>query len=561
MNPIYLGLFLFCFSLYGWADTAAHVATSSQGMVVSEHYLATQVGSNILKQGGNAIDAAVAVGYALAVVDPCCGNLGGGGFMTIHLANGRNVFLNFRETAPLAAKPDMFLDESGNIIPNKSLLGYAAVGVPGTVLGLETARQRYGHLPRQAIMSPAIELAKNGFTLLPEDIKRLYRSISEFQQQPNVAAIFLPNGKALQAGDKFIQKDLANTLNQILQKGTASFYRGDIARKIVDASEKNGGILTMRDFAHYQVQMLKPITCTYHDYQIISAPPPSSGGVTLCESLNILEGYPLSQYGYQSILGTHYLIEAMGFSFADRNVDLGDPNFVNNPLQHLLSKKYAAEIRRRISNTHAFQPADPSQQLPRQSLETTHYSVVDKAGNAVSVTYTLDRYFGAGVIAGDTGFFLNDEMDDFTSKEGATNQFGLQQGKANRIEPGKRPLSSMTPTIILKDHKVFLVLGSPGGPRIITSVLQTFINLVDYRLSLQQAVDSGRIHYQDWPNVVDYETNALPENLMKPLISMGYQFRLQNDWGAVAVIQYNAQQKNWVGVMDKRRPLGAALGI
>jgi len=362
-----------------------------QGMVVSEDRLASTVGANILRAGGNAIDAAVAVGYALAVVNPCCGNIGGGGFMTLHLANGKNIFINFREKAPLKAHKDMFLDTQGNIIPNKTTDGYLAVAVPGTVMGLNLALKKYGTMTRAQVMSPAIQLAQQGYIITPYAAKQFAKFADDFKKSQNIAHIFLRDGKTYQAGERLVQKNLARTLQLIADEGTDAFYKGPIAAAIVKASQTHGGILTLADFANYHAQISTPIQCQYHGYTIVSAPPPSSGGVTLCELTNILENFPLRSYGYRSTQSISTIIEAMRYAFKDRNTQLGDPDFVDNPLQQLLSKEYAKQIAKKIRDTyfipHADHPAPP-----KELTDTTHYSVVDAKGNAAAVTYTLNGF-------------------------------------------------------------------------------------------------------------------------------------------------------------------------
>lgn len=531
---------------------------AKHGMVVSEQHLASEVGATILRSGGNAIDAAVAVGYALAVVDPCCGNIGGGGFMTLHLTNGKNIFLNFRERAPIAATPNMFLDAHGNSIPNKSTYGYLSVAVPGTVLGFETALKKYGTMSRAQVIAPAIELAEKGYVLTPGDIKLFAVSAANFKRQPNVAAIFLKNGQPYQTGDRLVQKDLSQTLKLISDKGADVFYKGKIAEEIVKASQEQGGILSLKDFADYSVEELSPVTCTYHDYKIISAPPPSSGGTSLCEMLNILERYPLREFGYYTPRSVHYIVEAMRFSFSDRNNKLGDPDFVSDPVALLTSKKYAKQIQQEISSSHATPSAEMN--VEHEGVNTTHYSIVDKFGNAASVTYTLNGFFGAQVIADNTGFFLNDEMDDFTIEAGTKNQFGLVQGVKNSIQPGKRPLSSMTPTIVMKNNKVLMVLGSPGGPRIITSTLLAILNVLEYGKDIQQAVDAKRFHHQWLPDVIDIENDTFPPATINKLSAMGYHFVSHNTWGAVEAIYINPKTKLIYGANDMRRPEGAAAG-
>jgi gamma-glutamyltranspeptidase/glutathione hydrolase len=505
---------------------------SRDGMVVTAQHAASEVGASILRQGGNAVDAAVAIGYALAVTHPCCGNLGGGGFITAHLADGRNIFINFREKAPAAARADMFLDAQGQAVDAKSRDGYLAVGVPGTVLGLETAREKYGTLPRATLIAPAIRLAADGFILTRGDVDAMTESIEKFRAQPNVAAIFLKNSRPLAPGDRLIQKDLAATLRAISAGGTRAFYHGAIAAAVAQASRTHGGVLSAEDFADYSVTESAPVTCTYRGYTIISAPPPSSGGITLCEMLQVLAGYPLNTMGFHSSESVHLMTEAMRFAYRDRNTYLGDPAFVDNPVARLLSAQHAESIRARIQPNRA----TPSSALQgaaatAERATTTHYSIVDHSGNAVAVTYTINDDFGAKVIAGNTGFFLNDEMDDFTAKPGVPNLFGLVQGSANAIAPGKRPLSSMTPTIVLKDGKPVLVVGTPGGARIITTVLEVIVNVIDNGMRLQEAVDAPRIHHQWLPDTIAAEPFALSADTVKALTVMGYTVVALKPWG------------------------------
>jgi len=399
------------------AHAAAPVALESAGgMVVTAQHLASDVGAAILRQGGNAVDAAVAVGYALAVTHPCCGNLGGGGFMTIHLADGRNTFINFREKAPLAARAGMFLDARGNPVGDESLNGYLAVGVPGTVMGLETARQKYGTLPRSTLLAGSIQLAQDGFVLTRGDVDELDAGTLNFRKHSNVAAIFLNQGAPYAVGERLVQANLAATLRAISEGGAQAFYQGSIADAVIASSRAGGGLLTAKDFAAYAVTESAPISCRYRGFTILSAPPPSSGGVVLCEILQVLEGYPLKALGFHSSDSVHLMTEAMRWAYRDRNTYLGDPAFVDNPIARLLSMRHAEAIRARIQPHRA----TPSSTLTAdaaadEKATTTHYSVVDGKGNAVSATYTINDDFGAKVIAGDTGFFLNDEMDDFAA--------------------------------------------------------------------------------------------------------------------------------------------------
>jgi gamma-glutamyltranspeptidase/glutathione hydrolase len=542
--------------LTGGAEAASPSAVEAEhGMVVSAQHYASEVGAGILAQGGNAIDAAVAVGYALAVVDPCCGNIGGGGFMTIHLKDGRDTFINFRETAPAAATAAMYLDASGQPVNELSRSGYLAAGVPGTVTGLERAAQEYGRLARRVLLEPAINLARDGFVLGRADAEIL--DGKRFAKDPVATRIFLrSDGSRFQAGDRLVQADLAVTLEQVAQQGPDAFYKGPIPVAVEKASSEKGGILTARDFADYRVTEGPPLTCFYRGYRIVSAPPPSSGGTTICEILNILEGYDLKSLGFSSAPSVHLLVEAMRHAYRDRNTYLGDPAFVQNPLERLLSKDYAAAIRAEVDASRA----TPSVALPaaHEKSETTHYSVVDGEGNAVAVTYTVNGSFGAGVIASGTGFFLNNEMDDFAVKPGTPNLYGLVQGEANAIAPGKRPLSSMAPTLVEKDGRVLLVLGSPGGSRIITAVLETILNIVDYGMAPQQAVEAPRLHYQGLPDEVAYEREGLMPQTVAALTGMGYKLAEQRPWGAIELIAI--ANGRLYGASDPRRPAGAAIG-
>ncbi|MES2349536.1 MAG: gamma-glutamyltransferase [Pseudomonadota bacterium] len=512
---------------------------AAHGMVVTAQHLASRAGIEILKMGGNAMDAAVAVGYAQAVVNPCCGNIGGGGFMTIHLADGRETFVNFREQAPAAASAGMYLDPDGNVVRTASLRGYLAVGVPGTVLGLDTVWKQYGKLTRTQVMAPAIRLARLGFVLTRADTDILDTQAANFHTDREMARVFLRrDGTPLQPGDRLRQPHLARTLAAIAAAGPDAFYHGALPKAVERAARQGGGIINAADFANYRIVQQAPLYCSYRGYEFVAAPPPSSGGVTLCQILNVLEGYDLKAMGPQSAAAIHLMVEAMRHAYRDRNATLGDPAFVSNPLEHLLSKSYAAEIRAHIGDR-----ATPSAQLPplapvqqRERPETTHYSVLDRDGNAVSATYTINGRFGALVMAPGTGVVLNNEMDDFTVKEGAQNLFGLVQGAANAIAPGKRPLSSMAPTLVKKDGKVYMVLGSPGGSRIITIALQTALNVIDFGMAPQEAVDAPRIHHQWLPDQVAYERRGISPDTLRLLQDMGYQMREQSGWGAAELI-------------------------
>ena len=542
---------------------------AENGMVVTAQHLATHVGVDVLKDGGNAVDAAVAVGYALAVVYPAAGNIGGGGFMTIQLADGRKTFLDFREKAPLAATANMYLDKDGNVIKGASTYGHLAVGVPGTVSGMEYALRKYGTMKRQAVIAPAIKYARDGFVLDQGDIDMFLTATEDFKKDPASAAIFLNHGIPFQVGQKIVQKDLAQTLKAISDKGEDGFYKGPVGAAIVASSHAGKGIITQADLDQYQTRELKPVECNYRGYGIVSAPPPSSGGVVICEILNILEGYPMKELGFRSAQSVHYQIEAMRHAYVDRNSYLGDPDFVKNPLDHLLDKNYAAQIRAVIAPDKAGVSMDIKPGVaPHEGSNTTHYSIVDKWGNAVSVTYTLNDWFGAKVTAARTGVLLNDEMDDFTSKIGVPNLYGLVQGQANAIAPGKRPLSSMSPTIVTKDGKTVMVVGTPGGSRIITAVLHTMINVIDYGMNAQEAVDAPRFHQQWLPETTNVDNFALSPDTRKILEGWGQKFSGPQPANHLAVILVGAPslegkpvgQNRFYGANDPRRNSGLALG-
>lgn len=542
---------------------------AENGMVVTAQHLATRVGVEVLKRGGNAVDAAVAVGYALAVVYPAAGNLGGGGFMTLQLADGRKRFIDFREKAPLAATPGMYLDAAGNVVPGLSTRGHLAVGVPGTVAGLEAAREAYGSLGRATLLAPAIALAERGFVLEPGDTEMLGVATEDFRRDPASAAIFLRAGQPHEAGQRLVQKDLAKTLRLISQRGAAGFYQGPVGRALVASSRAGRGILSQEDLDQYRARELAPIECDYRGYRVISAPPPSSGGVVICQMLNILEGYPLKDLGFRSAQAVHYQIEAMRHAYLDRNSYLGDPEFVRNPLERLLDKGYAAKIRAAIDPDKAgvsrdLKPGTP----PHEGSNTTHYSIVDRAGNAVAVTYTLNDWFGARVTAAGTGVLLNNEMDDFTSKPGVPNLYGLVQGEANAIAPGKRPLSSMSPTIVSKDGQPVMVVGTPGGSRIITVVLHTILNVIDYGMNVQEAVDAPRFHQQWLPEETSLERFALSPDTQKLLADKGHRFGAPQPANHVAAILVGAPalggkpvgRNRYYGANDPRRNTGLAMG-
>jgi gamma-glutamyltranspeptidase/glutathione hydrolase len=486
------------------------------GMAVAQESRAARIGIEILDRGGNAVDAAVAVGFALAVTYPRAGNLGGGGFMVIHLAkDNRDVAIDYRETAPAAATPTMFLDAKGNPDPKKSRDSGLAVGVPGTVAGLALAREKYGSgkLSLADLIAPAIRLASQGFPVEDDTADSLPRAKERLARWPSSASLFLNGGEPLHEGDRLLQFDLADTLQAIAQDGPRAFYQGSIAGEIADAVVKAGGIMTKDDLANYHALERPVVRGTYRGYDIVSMPPPSSGGVALIEMLNILEGYDLAKLG-RGDQSLHDLIEAMKRAYADRAVFMGDPDAVKMPIAGLLSKKYAAALRAGIgdkatpaADIHAGKPADAEGQ------NTTHFSVIDRDGNAVSNTYTLNFSYGLGLVADGTGVLLNNELDDFTSKPGTANAYGLVGFNANLPAPNKRPLSSMTPTIVLKDGKPFLITGAPGGSRIITAVLQVISNVIDFHMAVDKAVSAPRLHNQWQPDRTLAEPGFAPDVL------------------------------------------------
>ncbi len=551
-------------------QAAAPVPVGAEhGMVVSAHRLASDAGVAVLRKGGNAVDAAIAVAYALAVTFPEAGNIGGGGFMTIRLRDGRQSFIDFRETAPQAATATMYLDAAGNVIPALSTRGHRAVAVPGTVAGLELARASYGTLPRAKLMAEAIRLARDGFALDQGDAGFLNEGAADFAKDAPSAAIFINRGKPWAKGDRFVQADLGRMLALIAAKGADAFYKGEIAARIVAASKAHGGILSTADFAAYRAVERTPVECDYRGYHIITAPLPSSGGIVICETLNILSGYPIGEMGFHSARSVHVMTEALRRAFHDRNVNLGDPDFVKADVARFISPDYAAQLRAGIAEDKATPSA--SLGIPGSGQEgrnTTHFSIVDAAGNAVSLTYTLNDWFGARVTAAGTGILLNDEMDDFSAKPGASNMFGLVEGVNNAIAPGKRPLSSMSPTIVTKDGKLAMVLGTPGGSHIPTAVLQVFVNMVDHDMTVNEAVNAPRIHAQWLPDVIYVEPHALSADTMAVLSAKGHRFEAMDYWNHVAAITVRGPGPGkpqvgrdvLYGAIDPRLPMGSVAG-
>lgn len=527
---------------------------AKRGMVASSEKLASQVGVAILKQGGNAVDAAVAVGFALAVTHPEAGNLGGGGFMMIRLASGELACIDYRETAPAAAHRNVYLDGSGELIPNASTRGYKASGVPGTVAGLCLAQKRFGKLSLKRVLQPAIGLAENGFSVsddLSQSLKEAADLLGEF---PESRRIYLKQGQLFEPGEKILQKDLAVSLRAVRDLGADAFYRGPIAKRIAAAYEKHDRWMTQQDLAAYQPKWRTPLRGTYRGYDVITVPPPSSGGTVLLEMLNTLEGFSLAASGGGSSKSIHLVAETMRRAFRDRSELMGDTDFIPFPVRQLISKAYAAELRRSIDPEKASSSLSlHSRILPSpEASETTHFSVVDKDGNAVANTYTLNGSYGSGVTIEGTGILMNNEMDDFTAKAGVPNAYGLIQGEANMIEPQKRPLSAMTPTFLTRDGRLFLVIGSPGGPTIISTVLQVILNIVDFGFNVQEAIDAPRFHHQWLPDELRLESRGFAADVVAALESRGHRITMRGMMGDAEGILIDPATNLRLGASDPR---------
>jgi gamma-glutamyltranspeptidase/glutathione hydrolase len=538
-------------------------------MVVTVHHDATDAGVEILKKGGNAVDAAVAVGFALAVVHPVAGNLGGGGFMLVRFKNGDAHFLDYREEAPGAATMNMYLDASGNVVPGASTVGYRSIGVPGSVAGMVRAEKLWGKLTLKQAMQPAIRLARDGFVLTDDEADEMHDPL--LTKFPASRHIFQRDGNFYRAGDTFRQPELAHTLLRIAAN-PETFYRGSMARQIAAAIQKGGGLITVRDLAHYHVKDRAPLVGEYHGYQILTAPPPSGGGIGLLETLNILAPYDLTSLGDRSPRDMHFIVEAFRRAYMDRTDYLGDPDFTPIPVKQMIGLPYAAAFRASILPDKAtpsstlqrppgFLPPPPKLAPPHhESNQTTHYSIVDAEGNAVAVTTTLNNSYGSGVTVPALGFLLNDEMDDFASKQGVPNMYGLIQGPANAIGPGKRPLSAMTPTIAVKNGKVAMVLGSPGGPRITTTVANIFLSVADGGLNIQQAVDAPRFHHQYLPDIL-YLEPGFPASTVTALNAMQYTVDVsQHHWSNGECIAIDPTTGELSGGQDHRSHYGKAAG-
>ena len=546
---------------YDSSNDIFHPVYGKNGMVASEQGLATQVGLDILKQGGNAIDAAVAVGFALAVVLPNAGNIGGGGFMVLHDdKTGKDVAIDFREIAPAKASRDMYLDNQGNVIDGKSLFTHDASGVPGTVAGMEYALKKWGTMPLSKVLEPAIKLADKGFIVSDVLAQTLKEEKSTLGKWSSSKAIFFKNGEPLKSGDLLVQKDLAKSLRLIAKQGAKAFYQGEIATKIAKEMQSHGGTMTLEDLKAYKVVERQPIIGDYRGYKVVTMPPPSSGGVHLIEILNMLEHYPIKEDGVNSAKNIHHMAESMKLAYADRSEYLGDPDFVKIPVTGLTSKAYANERVKTIDDNKARLSSNikPGKPQPYESDQTTHFSVMDKAGNAVAVTYTLNLNFGSGIVVEGTGILLNNEMDDFSVKPGVPNAFGLVGGAANAIEAKKRPLSSMTPTIVMKNNKPWLVTGSPGGARIITTVLQSVVNTIDHEMNPAEAIITPRVHHQWLPDELRVEEGISPDTI-KLLQDKGHKVVTKAPMGRIQIIQ--ADDSGFYGYSDPRNPDGKTLGF
>ena len=546
---------------YDSSNAIFHPVYGKNGMVASEQGLATQVGLDILKQGGNAIDAAVAVGFALAVVLPNAGNIGGGGFMVLHDdKTGKDVAIDFREIAPAKASRDMYLDNQGNVIDGKSLFTHDASGVPGTVAGMEYALKKWGTMPLSKVLEPAIKLADKGFIVSDVLAQTLKEEKSTLGKWSSSKAIFFNNGEPLKSGDLLVQKDLAKSLRLIAKQGAKAFYQGEIATKIAKEMQSHGGTMALEDLKAYKVVERQPIIGDYRGYKVVTMPPPSSGGVHLIEILNMLEHYPIKEDGVNSAKNIHHMAESMKLAYADRSEYLGDPDFVKIPVTGLTSKAYANERVKTIDDNKArlSSTIKPGKPQPYESDQTTHFSVMDKAGNAAAVTYTLNLNFGSGIVVEGTGILLNNEMDDFSVKPGVPNAFGLVGGTANAIEAKKRPLSSMTPTIVMKNNKPWLVTGSPGGARIITTVLQSVVNTIDHEMNPAEAIITPRVHHQWLPDELRVEAGISPDTI-KLLQDKGHKVVTKAPMGRIQIIQ--ADDSGFYGYSDPRNPDGKTLGF
>jgi len=545
---------------YDLRDEIFHPVHAQHGMVASESRLASAVGLDVLKQGGNAVDAAVATAFALAATLPNAGNLGGGGFMLLHDAkSGKDTAIDFREVAPAAATRDMYLDAAGNVVPDKSLFTQAAVGVPGTVAGMLYALDHYGTKKRGALIAPAIALADKGFPVDEELSITLANEWKHLGAWESSRRIFFKDGRTLRAGEILRNPDLAASMRLIARDGAKAFYDGPIGAAIVAEAKAHGGLMTADDLRRYKVVEREPVTGSYRGYRIVSMPPPSSGGVHIVEILNMLSNFPLREWGHNSARTIHVMAEAMKLAYADRAEYLGDPDFVKVPSRGLTSPAYASELAKRIDLAHATPSASirPGKPQPYESDQTTQFTIADAAGNVVSVTYTLNTNFGSGIVATGTGILLNNEMDDFSAKPGVPNAYGLVGGEANAVQAGKRPLSSMSPTLVLKDGRPWLATGSPGGARIITTTLQTLVDMIDFDMNPAEAASAIRVHHQWLPDELRVE-KGLNVDTVALLRGMGHKVVERAAMGRTQTIEI--LPTGLYGYSDPRNPNGATLG-
>jgi gamma-glutamyltranspeptidase / glutathione hydrolase len=539
----------------------AEAVRGQHGMVVSANAIASDVGAAVLSAGGNAVDAAIATGLALAVVHPTAGNIGGGGFMVIRFADGRVTSIDFREKAPIRAQPEMFVDPAtGEYSSDRHHDSHLAVGVPGTVAGFDHAHRRYGSLAWEKLVDPAIALARDGVRLSPGLARSLRGVLPAMERYPASTAAFSKNGAAYDAGELWRQPDLARTLDRIRMQRRDGFYTGETARLIVEEMARGGGMIALEDLALYQPRERAPIRGTYRGYDIISMPPPSSGGVALVQMLNILEGYDLGSMGHNSAPYIHHLTEAMRRAYRDRARFLADPDYVDVPVERLTSKQYAAELRAQIDATHASPSAPADVAIGAESDQTTHYSVVDRHGTAVSVTYTLEAGYGSKIVVPGAGFLLNNEMGDFNARPGLTTEAGLIGTEPNLARPEQRMLSSMTPTILARGGRLIAVIGSPGGRTIINTVLQVVLNIVDHDMNIQQAVDARRFHHQWLPDRISIEADGASEETVAQLRSMGHDVRVAGRQGSVHAIMIDPRTGERLGAPDRRDADAGARG-
>ncbi|MGI1998231.1 gamma-glutamyltransferase [Shewanella frigidimarina] len=576
LTPLFLSTALtltLCYPALHIADSQANEASifsemataqpiyAKHGMVSSQEAIASQIGVDILKQGGNAVDAAVAVAYALAVTLPRAGNIGGGGFMLVHLAEqNKTIAIDYRETAPAKAHKDIFLDEQGNAVDKLSREHGLAVGVPGTVMGMELALKQYGTMKMAQVIKPAIKLAKDGIVVTSDLSNSLAGLKSRITQWPSSAEIFYhADGSNYQVNELLKQPELAQSLSLIAQKGSKGFYQGETAKKIVSAVQNAGGIMSLTDLANYKVIEREPVRGNYRGYEVVSMPPPSSGGIHIIEMLNVLEQFPIDKLGHNTANTLHLMAETMKYAYADRSEYLGDPDFVNVPVKQLTSKEYAKEIASKIAinKTTPSSEIKPGNLAPYESDQTTHFSVIDKWGNAVANTYTLNFSYGSGLVAKGTGILLNNEMDDFSVKPGTPNGYGLIGGEANAVQGNKRPLSSMSPTMVMKDGKPFIVTGSPGGSRIINITLQMIMNVIDHNLNIAEATAAARMHHQWLPDFIWVE-HTLNRDTISLLEAKGHKVKVQESIGSTQSIMMTEQ--GLFGASDPRRAGSAAIG-